>query len=54
VAVISEMLVLRRWFAELREAVRVKRWGKQARIESAIFNFLSIQRKGFNSLLEYS
>ena len=54
VAAVGAMIVVRRWFAGLREAARVRKWARQARVESAIFNFLSIQRKGFGSLVVWA
>jgi hypothetical protein len=49
---VSDLVIAKRWLGKLREACKISKWKKQARVESAIFNFLSIQRKGFNSLIE--
>ncbi len=45
---------MKRYFTFFRDAITEKKWSKQARVESAIFNFLSIQRKAFNALMEHA
>jgi hypothetical protein len=46
------MFIQRRWFLGLRREVQSRKRQRLARTESVIFNFLNIERKGFNMLLE--
>lgn len=45
------MLLQKRAFEALKRAVANRKRERQVRTESAIFNFLNIERKGFNMLL---
>lgn len=48
---VRNLFRLRRFFKGLKKATQTSKWLKQARIESCVFNFLSIQRKGFNAFV---
>ena len=47
------LLLQRRWFFALRRAALFSKNMRQVRTQSAIFHFLSVERRGFNSLANH-